>query len=49
MNEFPQLETSRLLLREIVGADAEVLFSVFGDAEHMKWFGSDPLTDIEAA
>lgn len=46
--EFPTLETDRLLLREIVPADAAALFEVHGDHESMKWFGSDPLRD-EAA
>jgi [ribosomal protein S5]-alanine N-acetyltransferase len=49
MQDFPQLETSRLLLREIVDADAADLLAIHGDAEHMKWFGSDPLTDLEGA
>jgi ribosomal-protein-alanine N-acetyltransferase len=25
------------------------LLGIHGDAEHMKWFGSDPLTDIDGA
>ena len=49
MTDFPTLETNRLVLREIVAADAEALLRVFGDEEHMKWFGSDPLKDIEGA
>ena len=49
MTDFPTLETSRLVLREIVGGDAEALLRVFGDEEHMKWFGSDPLKDLEGA
>ena len=49
MSAFPRLETDRMLLREIVDEDAEALLRVFGDAEHMKWFGSEPLTSIDGA
>lgn len=49
MADFPTLETSRLVLREIVEGDAEALFRIFGDEEHMKWFGSDPLKDLAGA
>jgi ribosomal-protein-alanine N-acetyltransferase len=49
MADFPQLETPRLLLREIVAGDAPALFAVHGDAERMRWFGSDPLPDLAAA
>lgn len=49
MNIFPQLETQNLLLREIADTDAEALLSIHGNAQHMKWFGSDPLTDIDGA
>jgi ribosomal-protein-alanine N-acetyltransferase len=47
--DFPTLETKRLLLREIVLADAAALFAVHGDGESMRWFGSDPLPDEAAA
>lgn len=49
MTDFPTLETSRLILREIVEADAEALLRVFGNEEHMKWYGSDPLKDVDEA
>lgn len=49
MSDFPVLETQNLLLREIAETDAEDLLSIHGDAQHMKWFGSDPLTDIDGA
>jgi [ribosomal protein S5]-alanine N-acetyltransferase len=46
---FPSLSTARLQLREIVASDAPALFAIHGDAEAMKWFGSDPPADLEAA
>lgn len=49
MCDFPTLETDRLLLREIVASDAPDLFAIHGDAEAMRWFGTDPLTDIQQA
>jgi ribosomal-protein-alanine N-acetyltransferase len=49
MTAFPQLETRHLVLREIGDADAADLLRIHGDAVHMQWFGSDPLTDIDGA
>ena len=49
MDPFPILETPRLLLREIIPADAPRLFDIHGDASLMRWFGVDPLKDIEGA
>lgn len=49
MTNFPELNTQHLVLREIADTDAADLLSIHGDAEHMKWFGSDPLKDIEGA
>ncbi|MFL6699740.1 MAG: GNAT family N-acetyltransferase [Vitreoscilla sp.] len=46
---FPSLSTKRLQLREIVASDAPALLAIHGDREAMKWFGSDPPTDLEAA
>ena len=46
---FPSLATKRLQLREIVASDAPALLAIHGDAETMKWFGTDPLADLEAA
>ena len=46
---FPSLSTKRLQLREIVASDAPALLAIHGDAEAMKWFGTDPLPDLEAA
>lgn len=48
-SDFPVLETPRLRLREIVPADVPALFAIHGNAERMRWFGSDPLPDEAAA
>ena len=44
-----RIETRRLRLREIVEDDAAELFAIHGNADLMKWFGVDPLVDMEAA
>ena len=49
MVDFPALETSRLALREVVESDAANILQIHGDAEHMRWFGSDPLRDLDGA
>lgn len=49
MPDFPCLETPRLRLREIAELDAEALLATHADAEHMQWFGADPLRDIQGA
>ena len=46
---FPILETERLVLREIVAADADALFAIHGDASLMQWFGVDPVKDLAGA
>lgn len=43
---FPQLTTERLQLREITMADAPDLMQVYGNAEVMRWFGTDPVTEL---
>ncbi|MEK8032879.1 GNAT family protein [Ideonella sp. DXS29W] len=48
-SSFPTLQTPRLILREIVADDADALFSIHGDADRMKWFGTDPLPDRDTA
>ena len=45
MKAFPILSTARLQLREIVPLDAAALYAIHSDAEHMRWFGVDPLTE----
>jgi ribosomal-protein-alanine N-acetyltransferase len=49
MPDFPVLDTPRLRLREILEADAPALLAIHGDADHMRWFGSDPIADLEGA
>ena len=49
MPTFPTLETPRLLLREIVHADAPDLLAIHGNRELMRWFGTEPLLDLNAA
>jgi [ribosomal protein S5]-alanine N-acetyltransferase len=49
MNPFPTLRTQHLVLREIVHADAPDLFSVHGDSELTRWFGTDPVPHLQAA
>ena len=49
MADFPILQTPRLRLREIVDDDAPALLHIHGDAGHMKWFGNDPVADLEGA
>ena len=46
---FPCITTQRLLLREIVEADAPEIFAIHGDAQSMKWFGVDPVPNIQGA
>lgn len=44
---FPRLETGRLILREIVPADADDLFRIFSDAETMRYWSCRPYTSVE--
>ncbi|MBK0392460.1 GNAT family N-acetyltransferase [Ramlibacter algicola] len=46
---FPTLTTGRLTLREITDDDAPELLRIHGNADHMRWFGVDPMPDLEAA
>lgn len=49
MASFPLIETERLVLRELTSADVPALLAIHGDAELMRWFGSDPLQDLSGA
>jgi [ribosomal protein S5]-alanine N-acetyltransferase len=46
---FPRLETERLVLREIVPADAEDLFRIFSDEETMRYWSCRPYTYVDQA
>jgi ribosomal-protein-alanine N-acetyltransferase len=46
---FPVIETARLVLREIVPADAPALFRNFSDEEVTRWFQDQPLRDLREA
>ena len=46
---FPILQTERLTLREIVPGDADALFLIHSDAQTMRWFGIDALTERSQA
>lgn len=46
MNDFPRLETQRLILREIVAADAPAILRMYYDASHMRWLGADPVSNL---
>ncbi len=45
MRDFPRLETQRLVLREIVVADDAAICSIHGDANVMRYFGADPMSE----
>ncbi|KUP06841.1 hypothetical protein Q75_07080 [Bacillus coahuilensis p1.1.43] len=49
MKEFPQLETSRLLLRELKAEDKRVLFTNFTNERLLQYFGMEPFQTIEQA
>ena len=46
---FQQLETDRLLLRELTYDDAEALFACFSSAEVMRFYGSEPMHSLMQA
>jgi [ribosomal protein S5]-alanine N-acetyltransferase len=49
MEEFPQLETKRLVLRELRPDDAEAIFHIFGDEEVMRYRDVLAFTCLEEA
>jgi ribosomal-protein-alanine N-acetyltransferase len=49
MTSFPTLITKRLALRELQLDDAESLFDIHSDEQVMRWFGADPVSDVEQA
>lgn len=46
MSDFPRLDTPRLILREIVVADAPAILRMYHDAGHMRWLGADPVSNL---
>ncbi len=46
---FPQLETPRLMLREITLDDAVEVFRIYSDPQVMRYWGSPPLQSIDEA
>jgi len=42
---FPELETVRLVLRELTDADTEALFEIHSDAETMRYWSGPPMTE----
>lgn len=49
MSDFPVLKTERLILREIVAIDAAAIFAIHGDANVMRYFGADPMSELAQA
>lgn len=47
MNDFPVLQTERLILREIVHADAAALLGIHGDSTAMRYMFCEPMQDLE--
>jgi ribosomal-protein-alanine N-acetyltransferase len=47
--QFPVLETERLILREITPADAEDVFRIYADPQVIRYWGSAPLASIDEA
>ena len=49
MPPFPVIQTQRLLLRELTLDDAPRLFDIHGNADAMRYFGTDPLKESHEA
>jgi len=47
MSDFPVLQTERLVLREIVHADAPALLAIHGDSAAMRFMFCEPMRDLE--
>ncbi|MFC7686535.1 GNAT family N-acetyltransferase [Ureibacillus sp. GCM10028918] len=49
VNEFPVLETERLILRKINDTDVGSIFKYLSDPEVMKYYGLEPFKSIDDA
>lgn len=49
INEFPILETERLILRNITKTDAISIFKYLSDPEVMKYYGLEPFKSVQDA
>lgn len=43
---FPILETERLILRELVEADAQAILDCFSNPDVLRYYGQSPLTSV---
>ncbi len=48
-NQFPQLETERLILRELKSSDAKAVFHYFSDPEVTRYLSAGPYKKLEQA
>jgi ribosomal-protein-alanine N-acetyltransferase len=48
-DDFPQLETKRLVLREISEIDCNDIFEIFSDEDVLKYYDIEPLKTLEEA
>lgn len=46
---FPELETERLLLKEIVDEDTYGIFNCFSNNDVTRYYGQEALTSLEEA
>lgn len=49
VEKFPEIETSRLVLKEIIESDDKDIFEIFSDDEVMKYYDIEPLKALEEA
>lgn len=49
MLAFPNLQTERLVLREVIADDADALLAIYSNHDAMRWSGSDPMRTREQA
>lgn len=49
VDEFPVLETDRLILRQVTNDDAKSLLTYFSDTDVMRYYGLEPFKSIDDA